>query len=217
MQIENVLYRSPFSGDYWKTSVRQLHHLPSLVLAALFVALRVAISTVRIPVADNLNILFTYLVASAGSMIYGPVLGLVTGFVSDVLGYLLHPTGAFFIGYTISEMLGALVYALFLYRARISIVRIFLCRSVVNVFINVGLGCLWSAMLFGKGYYYFLVKSIVKNAILLPIEVVLMIIVLQAIIPLAVKAGIMPSSTPKKIAFWNRRAVAKTTPTKSEG
>ena len=206
MQIENVLYRSPFSGGYWKTSLNQLHHLPSLVLAALFVALRVAVSTVRIPVADNLNIMFSFFVASGGSMIYGPVLGVMSGFVSDILGYLLHPDGAFFIGYTISEMLGALVYALFLYRARISVVRIFLCRSIVNVFINVGLGCLWSQMLYGKGYLYYLAKSIVKNAIMLPIEVVMMIVVLQAMVPLAVHSGLMPSVTPKKIVFWNRRA-----------
>ena len=206
MQIENVLYRSPFSGGYWKAAQKQLHHLPSLVLAALFVALRVAISTVRVPVAVNLNIMFSFLVASGGSMICGPILGVMSGFVSDVLGYLCHPDGAFFIGYTISEMLGALVYALFLYRARISVVRIFLCRSIVNVFINVGLGCLWSQMLYGKGYLYYLAKSIVKNAIMLPIEVVMMIVVLQAIIPLTVRSGIMPPATPKKIVFWNRRA-----------
>ncbi len=209
MQIENVLYRSPFSADYWKTSARQLHHLPSLVLAALFVALRVAVSTVRIPVADNLNIMFSFLISSAGAMIYGPILGLISGFVGDILGYLLHPDGAFFIGYTISEMLGALVYALFLYRTRISVLRIVLCRGVVNVFLNIGLGCLWSSMLYGKGYYYFLVKSIAKNAILLPIEIILMIVVLQAMIPLAVRAGIIPAATPKKITFWNHRAEKK--------
>ena len=205
MQIENVLYRSPFSGGYWKTSLRQLHHLPSLVLAALFVALRVAVSTVRIPIADNLNIMFSYLVAASGSMIYGPVLGVMSGFVSDILGYLLHPDGPFFIGYTISEMLGALVYALFLYRARISVVRICCCRLTVNLFLNIGLGCLWSQMMYGKGYLYYLAKSVVKNAILLPIEVVLMVVVLQALIPLAVGLKIMPSATPKKIVFWNRR------------
>ena len=216
MQIENVLYRSPFSANYWKTSVRQLHHLPTLVLAALFVALRVAVGTIQIPVADNLNIMFGFLVASAGSMVYGPVLGLMAGFVSDILGYLLHPTGAFFLGYTISEMLGALVYALFLYRGRVSLVRIILCRTTVNLFINIGLGCVWSQILYGKGYLYYLAKSVIKNSVLLPVEVVLMVVVLQAVIPLAVRAGLIPSATPKKITLFNRRPSAKPSSPQSE-
>lgn len=205
MSNESSLYRSPFSAGFWRTSAQQLHHVPSLVLAALFIALRLAVSSIQIPVADNLYIFFTYLVTSVGSMIYGPVLGLLTGFVTDILGYFLHPNGAFFLGYTIGEMLSGMVYALFFFRARISVLRVALCRGFVDVFVNVGLGCLWSAMLYGKGYYYYLVKSVVKNAVLLPIEVILLIVVLQMVIPLAIKARVIPSDTPKRIALWNRR------------
>lgn len=43
-------------------------------------------------------------------------MGLVFGFVEDILGFILQPTGDFFPGYTLSTMAGVLVYALCFYR-----------------------------------------------------------------------------------------------------
>ena len=51
------------------------------------------------------------------ALVCGPVMGLVFGFVEDILGFILQPTGDFFPGYTLSTMAGVLVYALCFYRA----------------------------------------------------------------------------------------------------
>ena len=81
-------------------------------------------------------------------------------------------------------MLGSVTYALFFYRQRLSVLRIFLCRLVVNLVINVLIGSIWSAMLMGKGYYYYLTKSIVKNLLLLPAETAVMYVVFRTMTPL---------------------------------
>jgi hypothetical protein len=96
---------------------------------------------------------------------------------------MLFPTGPFFFGYTVSAMAGILVYALFFYRKQITVLRIAGARFCVNYFVNVLMGSLWSAMMYGKGYIYYFSKSIVKNTLLLPIEIILMIIVFNLMIP----------------------------------
>ena len=45
---------------------------------------------------------------------------------------------------------------------------------------NVLLGSVWKAMLYGKGYLYYLTSGAVKNTIMLPIEVFLTWVVLNA-------------------------------------
>lgn len=83
----------------------------------------------------------------------GPVMGLVFGFVEDILGFILQPTGDFFPGYTLSTMAGVLVYALCFYRARITVLRIVLANLVVNLLVNALMGSLWNLMLRGGVYW----------------------------------------------------------------
>ena len=161
---------SPFTRGYWHTAARELKNLRMLTLAAIVVALRIVLGGVRIPLGDNLNIFFGYLINSLGSAIYGPVVALLSGFATDILGYFVRPDGPFFPGYVLSTMLGSFFYALFFYRARITLPRIIGAKLTVNLLVNVGLGALWSAIQFSKGYYYYLVKSLAKNIGLLPVE-----------------------------------------------
>jgi hypothetical protein len=54
-------------------------------------------------------------------------------------------------------------------------------------------------MLFGKGYYYFFIKSLIKNAIMLPIEVVTLVILLQMLLPVLARQGVIPKQKGKLI------------------
>ena len=104
---ESLSLASPFSRSYWRTALRELQNLRMLTLAAIVVALRIVLSGLYIPLGDNLNIFFGYFVNSLGAAIYGPVVALLSGFATDVLGYFVHPTGPFFPGYVLSTMLGS--------------------------------------------------------------------------------------------------------------
>lgn len=188
-------YASPFSRGYWQQAVAEAKNVQTLALAAIFVALRMVLSNFYIPLGDNLNVFFSFLVSSLGGAIYGPVVGLLTGFCADILGYFLHPVGGFFPGYTLNTMLGAALYAVFLYRRPISFFRLLGCKLTVNLGVNVLLGSVWSAVLYSKGYYYYLLRGLAKNLLLWPVETVLLFLFLRAILPQTHRLGLTVQKT----------------------
>lgn len=199
--MERILFASPLYPGYWHSAGRELSRLRVLTLGAMLLALRIVISAVRIPVADNLNIMFTYLPESLIALICGPVVAPMVGAAGDILGYFMHPDGGFFPGYTLSAMLTALIYALFLYRARITVLRLAFAKLLVNGLVNVLLGSLWSSVMYGKGYLYYFAKSAVKNTIMLPVEIIVLTLVLSILLPVLSRSGITPPQTDKRIRF----------------
>ena len=183
---------SPFSSAYWKQAAAEYASLRSLCIAALMVALHVVLSFVKIRVGENLNIQVTYLAVALSVVICGPLVGISCGIVTDLVEFLMDPSWGFFPGYTLSCVMGFLIFGLFFYRREITVLRIFLARLCVNLFINVGLGCLWSSMMMGKGYLYYAATSIVKNAIMLPIETVILFLLLRTLLPVLNQLKLIP-------------------------
>lgn len=183
---------SPFTKDYWRYSALEFRSVRMLVFAALIMSLRIVLGMFIVPIDDNLRMLFKFIPDCIGSMLYGPLMGMCVGGLGDLLGYFIFPTGAFFPGYTISAILTNLIFALFLYRQEISYLRLFLSRLTTNVLINVGLGSLWSYILYGKGFFYYAAKSIAKNLILLPVETVILIALISLMLPVLNRLSLIP-------------------------
>lgn len=175
-----------------KQSIQNLKSLKYLTLIAIFIALKIAISSIFIPVHTNLRIYFTFIISAVEACIVGPIPALVSGAISDILGFMLHPSGPFFFGYTISSMLGSLIFALFLYQTQLSIVKIASARLIINLGVNTLLGSLWSTILFSKGFIYYASTSLIKNLILLPIEVFILVLLFQALMPFLEKRKFIP-------------------------
>ena len=184
------LYKTPFSRAYWKQACKELRSPRMLIIAALIVALRVALKSVKIPVGDNLNITVGFFANALGSMIYGPIVALLSGMVSDILGCLLFPQGAFFPPFTLVEMLGSFIFALFLYRARLTPLRIVCSKLCVNVICNIVLTPIFLSWMYGKAVMVYLVPRIAKNLCLFPVEGLLLTIFLGAMIPILGKIGV---------------------------
>lgn len=177
---------------YWKSAAGELKSLKRLVFAALMCALSIVVGALYVTVGDNLRVYFTFFITAVGCAVYGPVVGMLVAAVTDTLNFLLFPSGPYFPGYLLSEMLAALIYALFLYRRKITVLRLFSAKFLVNYVCNVALGSLWSQMLFGKGYLYYLVKSLVKNTLLLPLEVMAMAALFAVLVPVFSRMGLLP-------------------------
>lgn len=198
------LYSSPFSRDYWHTAAGEVKNLRKLVFAALMIAAAIALGFVSIPIAVNLKVGISFIARALAAWVCGPVLGLLYGFAEDIVGWFIKGGGPFFPGYTLNTMLGVLVYAMCFYRQNLTIWRVIIAKVITNYPISVGLGCLWSQILYGKGYLYYAAKSLVKNTLYLPIQIILLIVVFQAVTPALRRAGLISSQTPSLIR-WKRQ------------
>lgn len=186
-------FLSLVSPEFWRTAAAEYKSVRTLCIAALFVALHTVLSMFYIPISQSLQIQFTFIADVICGIICGPLVGILCGIAADLISFMMHPEWGFFPGYTLTCLLTFVVYGLYLYRRRLSVLRVLLARLTVNLFINVGLGCVWSAMLYGKGYYYYFATSIVKNLAMLPVEVIVMCVVLRLLLPVLSNMNLIPA------------------------
>lgn len=192
LEDNKTIYKSVFHKTYWKSSLSFSKSIKSICLISLLFALMLLCKFIPIPSGfGSLGIGLTYLVFATICLIEGPVCGLFIGFCSDVLGHFMtHGGQAFFIGYTLDAMLSGLIYGLCFYKKRITFVNCLTARFFVNIFINVGLGCLWWKIFYKldwNGYLaYLTLTSLPKNILyLLPQSILLYILFRLLAKPLA--------------------------------
>lgn len=179
------------SAAYWKEAAAAFRNTHMLVFAALIVALRVAVKFFRIPLAAGLFLSFDCYVNALGSLVYGPLLGLIVGAISDTLGCILAPSGPYFLPFIFVEMSSSFLFGLFFWRQRLSLPRILAARFTVNAVCNIVLTSLfvkWNYRIFygvekAQGYALINGARIVKSLVLFPVEAVLIALVFRAAIP----------------------------------
>ena len=187
MQNNIKLFDTPFSKEYWKQAASELKNTKTLIFAALMIALRIALKSVSIYIAADLRISIEFLVNALGAMTFGPVVAIAGAAVSDTLGALLFPSGPYFFLFIFTEIAGSLVFALFFYRTRISVTTVILSRFCTNFFVNIVLQTpimyLYYQMMLGKTYKIFNLPRMIKNLVLFPVESLLLVLFLRALIP----------------------------------
>ena len=200
MQQNSLAPGLPLGPAYWRQANAQLKSIRMLALAGLVSAMIIVLKGMPVLlIGTTLKIQFTFLVISVGCYVYGPTMGILVGMVTDTLGFLVSNFGdPYFPGYMITAMLSGLIYGLFLFRQRLTILRLIILRLVINYGINVLLGSVWKAMLFGKGYYYYFTTGLVKNTLMLPVEVILTVAVFRLLLPTLRRSGLVPSTGNEK-------------------
>ena len=159
-----------------------------LCILSILLALNVAISSLYIPITPNLHIEFTFIIMMYIAANYSLPECILFAVLEDLLTYFLFQASQwpFFPGYTLSAVAGIVIYYIFLNK-KVSILTIAISKTLVNVFINVGLGSLWNKMMYGNAFLYYAATSIVKNIILLPIEIIMFYVIFKALEPITKK------------------------------
>ncbi|MBQ6986308.1 MAG: folate family ECF transporter S component [Oscillibacter sp.] len=196
-----VRYAHPFSAAYWRAAAAESRDLRKVVFAALMIALCIVLGylpAVTLPYGGRVT--WGFLARALCGYVCGPVLGILFGFAEDILSFFLTGGGGypFFFGYTLTTMLGVFIYALFLYRADLTVRRVFLAKLLTNVE-NVVLGALWMAILSGKAYLVTASASAVKNLVLLPVQTALLCALFALLLPYLKRAGLVPADTAARL------------------
>lgn len=196
-----VLFKHPFSKAYWIQAASEFKKTKVLVFAALMIALRLILKVVSIPIGPDLRINTAFFVNAYGAMVFGPVVSIVAAAITDTLGCILFPTGAYFFPFIFIEIAGSLIFALCLYRTEVTPTRVILSRFgicfFVNIVLNTPIMMLYYSMVMGKYYAIFDLPRIAKNLCMFPIESVLLILFLRLVIPQTKRLGFVYSDAEK--------------------
>lgn len=153
-----------------KTQLPKLDTL-SMVTMGLLMALQLVIS--RFSIGNNfIKFSFTFLIVALLAKWFGPWWGMMTAAVVDVVGTLMTG-GPFFLGFTVSAILGSLIYALFLYKQPVSWGRITLASVIIAVVVNAFLNTLWVTIMYRTPFWSLLPLRVIKQLVVTPIQIVL--------------------------------------------
>ena len=195
-----ALYPHPFSKAYWLDAAAEMKSTKMLVLTALMIALRVALKPLAIPLGPQLSIQTAMLATALGAMIFGPVMAIPAAIISDTVGFLVYPTGDYFLPFVLTEIASTMSYALLLYRAKVTPTRVMLSRFIICFFVNVVL----QQFIYAWWYVYvgnpeeakesilgiMTLTRIFKNLAMFPIESVVLTLFLKFLLPVTQRAKI---------------------------
>ena len=163
-----------------KNSALELKSVKNLCIVSILMALRMVVGLFSIKLTPYLVIGFGFLVYLVVGSMFGPIVSMLFGFFSDVLHFFIFPSGgaSFHFGFTLSSILSVLVYGLFLYKFKLSVLRVVICQIVHDVFIFWILNTIWvSQMYFKNNFAKAFSLRIIKEIGKLPINCILAVIV----------------------------------------
>lgn len=184
--------RSALSFVYsqFSDSLRALRRTRTITTAGIMLAIQMVLSSYGvIEVSDSLKISLAHLALAPTAILFGPVVAGLQGALSDLLGFMLKPSGPYFPGFTLSALLLGVVYGVSLYRTRHTAVRIVVTRLVVMLLINICLNTLFLTMLYGPSRLATLPIRAFKNVLQLPFDCMLLLCVCRVMQRVPLPAG----------------------------
>lgn len=148
-----------------------------LVVMALLIALEIILTRFLSIETPTMRFGFGFLPVAIMAILYGPWWTGAAGVVGDLVGMTLLPKAAFFPGFTLTAFLTGVIFGLLLYNKPITLKRTFVAALAVNVICSLCLDTLWLSIMYGDSFLVLLPLRLVKAAIMIPLETVLIYLV----------------------------------------
>lgn len=164
--------------SYWKSASKEIKNIRSLSGAAMLGALNVVLDMFTITLTQFLYISFSFLAVAVSGFLYGPLLSGFAALFVDIVRYMVHPKGAFFIGFTLNEFIIGFLYGLYFYKKKVTLKRVIAAKATVVIVINFFLTPLWLSIMYGQAFKIMVAARLTKNAIMFPIDVAMLFMVM---------------------------------------
>lgn len=159
----------------FQQSARGLKRVRTLAAVGMLTALQIILGMLTIQIGSSVQVTFDYLPLCAVGMLFGPVPAMLTGALSDLIAFLIRPTGIFNPGFMISGALSGLLYSLFLYNQEpVRMWKLLVSRLAAVLICNVCLNTLWLLLMYGAAAWSWIPGRILKNALEYPVSIVLL-------------------------------------------
>lgn len=122
-----------------------------------------------------LSISIAFLPIALSGMLFGILPAMAVSALADFMGALLFPSGPLDLRFTAIAALRGAIYGFFLYNRNLTKPRLMGAQALVILVPNLILNTLVISSLIGKGFFALLPLRIVKNLLMFPIEVFLLL------------------------------------------
>jgi ECF transporter S component (folate family) len=168
--------------------------IKKIILSAMFLAILIVFSRFLSINLQLLTIGFTFVPIMLSALYLGPKYSAIIAALGDLIGALLFPFGPYFPGFTISAGITGLIYGLFLYRKpekemsnKKLILFLTISSAVVLGLISVLLNSVFLHVLYGSVFKVVLATRVVKDLIILPIQVAVIFLLYKLLYPVIKK------------------------------
>lgn len=172
------------------SSANELKKPICIVVTGMLLGVALILRTIAIQVTEDIRITFAFLAIGVIAMLYGPVVAALANFANDLLGYILGNNSArgYYPPLALVAIIAGLIYGVVLYRKEIKIFNIVLARIMVVVLCNLVLNSIFIYTGFVNkhfditntanlnAFFIWFTPRLIKNAIQLPFDIVMMII-----------------------------------------
>ena len=166
------------TGGVFARSAKELSSPVALAVYAMLLAVNIVLSyfgnvSITFLGTNVIKLSFTAIPIAIAAMLYGPVPAGIIGGLTDIIGFMLAPMGAYIPGFTVSMILIGFVYGAAFYDKKITLPRVLIAQLIVSVFISELLGWLWFVLFYGFAPEQALVVRGIKELIMYPVSVAL--------------------------------------------
>lgn len=145
----------------FRESAKELKQAKSVVTTAMLIAVGIVLSAyATIRITPDFQVSFGFLSSGMIAQLFGPVVNLIAGFVTDVVSYLLYTDGPYCFWFALNPMVSGLIFALFFYRKKVTLPKAIAAKLVDTLVVEIGMTTLWLILLYGaKGWLWFFIRA----------------------------------------------------------
>jgi len=143
--------------EYGKNYFSELFSLSSISMLAMLTAIQVILSRFFSLETTFIKIGLGFLQVMVAGGLFGAGGGMIVGGLSDFVGAMLFPFGAYFPGYTITAAFSGFVYGLFFYKEA-GMLKIVMAYVITTITVTLGANSVFQVLLYMKGNASFIVK-----------------------------------------------------------
>lgn len=171
-----------------RDSAKELTDIRCIVMTGMLIAVHVLLGVlIMFSIGEYIKISFSFLALAAIGMLFGPVPAAMAGAITDILGFLLanKTGGAYHPGFTLVQITGGIIYGLILYRSEINKYFTLKClasKMLIIIICNLFMNSYFLSVLWGQSFWGLMPTRLLKNALQLPVDVILMSVVLPTVL-----------------------------------
>lgn len=135
------------------------NYLFKIVLTGILIALNVILERFLAYSVWNMTISFGFITVAFAAAMLGIPYAIAVGGLGDLIGSLLFPFGAYFVGFTITNVLVAVCLAIFIHK-NTSLLNIILATVINKITCTIILNSIWISILYKGGISAFGVVAV---------------------------------------------------------